>query len=84
MFDGLGEAAEQNRAFCPMASAKPSDIMIFSSGKKPYFCKFLTFTEKYRFHIYTQILYTTTYSHSQTSIHITIYILKHHLTFVNT
>jgi hypothetical protein len=37
MFDGLGEAAEQNRAFCPMASAKPSDIMIFSSGKKTLF-----------------------------------------------
>jgi hypothetical protein len=26
------------------ASAKPSDIRIFSSGKKLLFCKFLTFT----------------------------------------
>jgi hypothetical protein len=70
---------------------KLSDIMLFSRGKNLIFVNLCHLQKNTDYmHIYTQISYTTTYSHSpsqlhsQTSIHISIHILKHDLTFTNT
>jgi hypothetical protein len=62
-----------NSFLCPTTLIQPSDIRLFSTGKKTYFCPFLIFTKNTNF-IYTQISYRTTHSHSQlhsqTSVHI--------------
>jgi hypothetical protein len=78
----LPEAVGHNETLCPMASLGRRTWCISALAKEPIFYKFLTFTEKnHRFHIYTQISYTSTYSqsqlHSQKSIHISIHIHKH-------
>jgi hypothetical protein len=68
--------SEISLSYIRRPKVKPSNIRLFSRDKKTYFCPFLTFTKKHRFHIYT--------FHIQPHIHIHNYIHKHQFTFAFT